>query len=479
MAKTRSQYIEEKGGDGVSFSLVDENTVARLQEDGDIVLPSKKIDIPKDERWNTKQMSSKLLAGILNGDSIPRIASSLTDVIGNNMVSATRNARTMVTGAENRGRFDSYKNLADQGVIQKKVWEATGDDRTRLSHRDVDEEEQDIDRLFSNGLMFPGDSSGPPDEVWNCRCTMSDHIVGFRKADGSVSYVDYDRGATEDQGDIETEKIVSIKNTVVPVTMSNYDQAYNEFREKRLTQIDDIEKFEQMDDTLNALIENNNFCMRIPTDDASVLSSILDDEKFKTQFETGTSGGQYSPDIRKKASENLFGTSQNIANSEYEKYGYLGSRDVSKDSAPQLMFYGDGVVTFKKDQLFDRTTITVGDSLRDAADGRYIMGSRVGNVDSTVAVGRPSMIDEFNDRIKNGIDKYGIDDASRVGSQVRSYLELQYHGDLTLKDVESITADKSIWDELSANPNYVKKLEDNNIICNYIENGKVKTYNFN
>lgn len=206
MAKSRDQYIVEHGGDSVTFSIVDEATVARLQREGDITLPAKKIDVSKDERWNTKLMSSKLLQGILNGDSIPNIASSLISVIGNNKVSAIRNARTMVTQAENSGRLDSYDNLAEQGVVQKKVWIATPDDRTRQSHLDIDGEEVDIDAEFSNGLMYPGDPTGDPEEVWNCRCSMRDHIVGFRRADGSISYVRHDRDDTTHDKQMEEEK---------------------------------------------------------------------------------------------------------------------------------------------------------------------------------------------------------------------------------------------------------------------------------
>lgn len=199
MAKSRAQYIKEHiedGSEDVSFSLIDETTVARLQKSGDITLPQKKVSVPKDEAWNTKQMASKLLQGINNGDSIPAIAKSLTQVIGNNMASATRNARTMVTGAENAGRNDSYTNLAEQGVVQKKVWIATADDRTREEHLEMDGEEVDIDEEFSNGCQYPADPAGDPATVWNCRCSMQDHIVGFLREDGSISYIEGDRDET-------------------------------------------------------------------------------------------------------------------------------------------------------------------------------------------------------------------------------------------------------------------------------------------
>jgi uncharacterized protein with gpF-like domain len=153
-----------------------------------------------------KQLNSKLLQGILNGDPVQKIAESFLVVVGNNEASANRNARTMVTGAENKGRQDSYENLADQGVVQKKVWIATPDDRTRESHLELDGEEVDIDQAFSNGLMFPGDQSGDPSEWWNCRCSMRDHIVGFVKPDGSIKYVDGNRSDTLHDQQMQEEK---------------------------------------------------------------------------------------------------------------------------------------------------------------------------------------------------------------------------------------------------------------------------------
>lgn len=208
MAKSRAQYIQEHsdGSNDISFDLVDEATVKRLQKDKKINVPKKKVDIPKDKRWNEKQMASKILQGIQNGDSIPKMSKAMTEVIGNNLTSAIRNTRTMTTSAECNGRLDSYKSLADQGVVQKKVWMSTPDDRTRPTHIDLDGEEQDIDKAFSNGCQFPGDGNGPAEETWNCRCSLADHIIGFKRADGSISYVDYNRDNTLHDEQMKAEK---------------------------------------------------------------------------------------------------------------------------------------------------------------------------------------------------------------------------------------------------------------------------------
>lgn len=215
MAKSREQYIWENSEqnydqDLISFSLIDEDTIKRREREGDIsssfMHTTKYLDIPKDKRWNTKQLNSKLLAGILNGDSIPKIAQSFIDVIGNNESAAMRNARTMITQAECGGRQDSYENLAEQGVVQKKVWIATPDDRTRESHLEIDGEEVDIDDSFSNGCAYPADPAGDGSETYNCRCSIRTHIIGIRMPDGTIVEIGAERDTTMHERQMQEEK---------------------------------------------------------------------------------------------------------------------------------------------------------------------------------------------------------------------------------------------------------------------------------
>ena len=178
---------------GISFSLVDQNTIARMIKDGDIVLPRRKLNIPKDMRWNTKKLNSAVLQGILQGEDIKQIADRITPIIDSNRASAIRNARTMVTGAESRGRMDSYHQLQDRGIVMKKVWSATHDGRARGWHLDMDGQMKDVDGYFTDGhgnkLLYPGDPSAEPETVYNCRCCLVSEIIGFRKANGRIEYI--------------------------------------------------------------------------------------------------------------------------------------------------------------------------------------------------------------------------------------------------------------------------------------------------
>ncbi|GAF85937.1 unnamed protein product, partial [marine sediment metagenome] len=58
----------------------------------------------------------------------------------------------------------SYQAYKQSGVVERKQWLATMDDRVRDEHAAMNGEKVGLDESFSNGLMFPGEP--------NCRCTV-------------------------------------------------------------------------------------------------------------------------------------------------------------------------------------------------------------------------------------------------------------------------------------------------------------------
>ena len=169
------------GVGGYSFNLVDADTVRNLAVTDTSLLPYKDIDPAKDIPWNMKKINAEILQGILQGESMDKIAKRLRNVQEMNKTQAIRSARTIVTGAENKGRQDSYARAEADGIILQKEWLATNDGRTRHSHAALDGAIVDQDKKFDNGLMYPGDPSGRPEEVYNCRCTLVAKVNGFKK----------------------------------------------------------------------------------------------------------------------------------------------------------------------------------------------------------------------------------------------------------------------------------------------------------
>ena len=174
-----------------SYTLYDRQTVERLIKNGDVsLLPppkeggktAKMLEENKDLRWNKQKVTSAITQGILQGESIDKIAKRLETVTQQDYGISVRNARTMVTGAQNAGRIDSYKRAEDMGIDMMQEWRATLDMRTRHEHRQLDGQTRKVGEPFEvDGyqIEYPGDPSAEAFLVYNCRCTLRGLVKGL------------------------------------------------------------------------------------------------------------------------------------------------------------------------------------------------------------------------------------------------------------------------------------------------------------
>ena len=98
-----------------------------------------------------------------------------------------RIARTEIHGAHNEGIMKSYETLG----VEYTQWIAHIDGRTRVSHGghpkgkavshsstgSVNREIIPFGGTYSNGLQYPGDTSGPIEEWINCRCSNAPFVM--------------------------------------------------------------------------------------------------------------------------------------------------------------------------------------------------------------------------------------------------------------------------------------------------------------
>ena len=183
-----AEQIPDSPVAGFDFELINANTVNNLIHEEGITLPKKKLDPEKDKQWNAKQINAQILQGIMQGESIPKMAKRMLTVANSDLAGATRTARTMHTAAQNCGRQAGYNKAAKEGAIFVKVWLAAHDDRTRSSHAEMDGQTVAYDEMFVSPsgaeLEFPGDWRAPAEEVYNCRCTLITKFKGFKKLNG-------------------------------------------------------------------------------------------------------------------------------------------------------------------------------------------------------------------------------------------------------------------------------------------------------
>ena len=172
-----------------SYTLYDRQTVERILRDDPELLPApgKKVlkDIAEGKaiRWNKQVVQSVMIQGILQGESIPKLAKRLaSDVSDRNYKAAIRNARTRTTGVQNAGRIDSYKRAESMGIDMVQEWRAVLDMRTRHEHRQLDGQQRKVGEPFEVDkikIEYPGDLSAPGYMVYNCRCTLRGIVAGL------------------------------------------------------------------------------------------------------------------------------------------------------------------------------------------------------------------------------------------------------------------------------------------------------------
>ena len=119
-----------------------------------------------------KKITAQVSRGIATGMSFRQVARGLTAYTNIGYNNAVRIARTEGHRIQVQGAMDACYKAKEKGADVVKQWDSTLDGKTRESHSKVDGEIRELDKPFSNGLMFPGDPSGGAAEVVNCRCAL-------------------------------------------------------------------------------------------------------------------------------------------------------------------------------------------------------------------------------------------------------------------------------------------------------------------
>ena len=184
--------IESSSGINTAYTLYNREAIERIIRENPEMLPppgkrmTKRLAEAKAERWTKQKLQSDMIQGILQGDSIPELAARIAgNTSRRGMTDSVRYARTMATGAQNAGRYDSYRRARDMGIELVIEWAATLDGRTRHAHREMHGQRTSVDEPFYTPdgftIMYPGQGGEdvPQREIWNCRCTLLAWVAGY------------------------------------------------------------------------------------------------------------------------------------------------------------------------------------------------------------------------------------------------------------------------------------------------------------
>ena len=157
----------------MSFNLPNRQTIYNST-----IRPMTKIALEDNSTAIQMAIRRDLTRGVVQGTSIQETAKSIEKSLKSNANSAIGIARTETTGIKGMARVDVQAEARDKyGIRLKKVWSASPWGFTRESHANLDGTSLEIEEVFDNGLMYPGDQNGIAAEVVNCRCSLYTEVL--------------------------------------------------------------------------------------------------------------------------------------------------------------------------------------------------------------------------------------------------------------------------------------------------------------
>lgn len=408
--------------------------------------------------------------GLMRGDRYETMAKRIQERLGVSYSKATNIVRTESHRNIESGFLDGAKETAkiieqDGGLIYAATWRTMKDKRVRPQQRrktkkgwittisknganhqkmegvtiKVGEEFQLESDVFAE---CPG-KSGTARNDCRCRCYLKYSLMTVEEFANATNQTaeqvrkkyGMEEKEVENQETVKENTLTNLDNSdkiELPKSLENFDEYQQNWVDKHF--IMSKKNKQTLQEGIQEVIENNAYSMRV---NAKHMQSIIDNG-FLNQFETKTSGGTLSKRDRMTASYRLFGNeATKMADSEFERYGYLGSMDFTVDAkSSATKQYGRTIVHFNKDKLKDRVTYTVDDSLGNALYGE-VVGGKIGDECSISGIpiyNTDDLLEYFRESKWEEIDN-ADELAQLMGCR---YWELQYHGDLTIDDVESI-----------------------------------------
>ncbi len=189
---TISQYLDECYTDGFVGAMqslhkqgiplampIDQKAMVRAVQLDSKISKGLYNHLGEDVAMLKKRITAEVSRGISSGLTHEQVASNLAARMtgkyenpGGSMAYAMRIARTEGHRIQCEATFDAMVAAKAKGADIVKQWDSTLDGRTRESHQRLDGEIREVEEKFSNGLLYPGDSSGKAAEVIHCRCVL-------------------------------------------------------------------------------------------------------------------------------------------------------------------------------------------------------------------------------------------------------------------------------------------------------------------
>lgn len=273
---------------------------------------------------------------------------------------------------------------------------------------------------------------------------------------------------------ISIDDLRALKGKELPPTLNHLDTAIAKYQKSSRYGQKTKAHAAEIEATMRQLFQKHDLGMHI--DD--LLDKVFTSH-FKNTFETGSSGGYCGPSLnadgtikqshaRLSAAHKLFDLgstdkSNQLKINQYEKYGNLLDHDKLREGTThnRATQYGNVAVRFKKDKV--TCAWTAGDSLGETYQPSLVTDPKAVSYDDMSEWRLPVKGTQTDDMTKFRDEK------------ISSYLELQFHGNVTIDCVESLTFPYDLASpDKSTYLGYAKKWKSIGVEVYYVKNGKLE-----
>lgn len=263
-------------------------------------------------------------------------------------------------------------------------------------------------------------------------------------SDGEAAVAEGDTKATSTTKKDEADKAEAIaakkRISTAPVVQDKLDLARS-----KLVELAGEDAVSRAEKNTQKLLDEADLYIRVPSN--SILEAIVNDGRFKTQFETGKSKGALAKKLRSKAESEMFGYDEKIAPADRPIYGYFGNGEYDGDGDPPDKFsygqkpldmYGTIAVKLKKSAK-EKASFTGNDSLNNAAPDDY--KEKVYRPSQASKANAASLVDlSFDDGFIP--DRLDVIANAKTFKEMRQatgpYIEAQIHQGVKTSDIEEI-----------------------------------------
>ena len=225
-------------GQGIPLALpIDPKQVAQAIQTETKLSEALYTALGKDIKTLQKNIAGEISRGLVTGSMYSEIARNVAGQSRIPLNNAMRITRTEAHRIQTKAGMDACTKAKEIGADVIKQWDSSLDKRTRESHVKLDGERRELDKPFSNGLMYAGDPSGRAEEVVNCRCAILQRAKWALDADetkhiGDISGMnDEELAPLAKKLHMDVDELRSHQDEIVPINAKNYADFKNKYNQ--------------------------------------------------------------------------------------------------------------------------------------------------------------------------------------------------------------------------------------------------------